>query len=284
MALGRNQLKNAINTAITDPLNNQNTAKVVRDILKLMVDNALNLADDEVGDQTFPVGYVAKAGVVHLEAGTALGGKNAIEAIMDMVTPPFAPAVIYLNGLNPIEKGALSNITVSGGINLNDETSITNRRLERNGIAWKNPATNAVSEADSISAQTTYGYKATTSAGEISAFMTVAAYAPSYHDSTAMAGITEGIAKTGTKEIWGPQGSRAITYTNNNSKPYLVEPQSNGIRNRIMDQNGFNVTAAFTRTTLTFTLADGSTEPMYAYLKTDPAGDGNAFVYTFYNN
>lgn len=337
MALGRNQVKTAIDQNITDPLQNQNTAAVVRAVLKQITDNFFNLVDDELsiskvkdlqtklnsleqlalnaeesdvittinaeiteiqtflesftGDK-FEAGYLAPSTLQHLAKNTNIGEKTAVEVLKLIMTPPFAPAVPFINSINPVEKGANNAINISGGITLNDEpaSGVTNRRIEKDGVLWRNPAANAIAEADSISITTTYAYKADVTNGglpdsTVSASRTVSAFAPSYYLSTGAAAITEAIAKAGTKQIWGSQASRAITFFNNNQRVAFVEPQSNGIRTRIMDQNGFNVTTAFTRTSATFTLADGSTsEEMYIYLLNDPAGNGAAFTYTFFNS
>lgn len=48
MALTRAQIKAAISASITDPLNRQNTAAVVRAVLNLLNDNFFNLEDDDL--------------------------------------------------------------------------------------------------------------------------------------------------------------------------------------------------------------------------------------------
>lgn len=288
MALGRNQIKKAIDQYITDALNNQITPAIVRLILKMFVDNFYNKNDDTVGGETFPADYVARAGFGNLKANTNLAGKTSIEALVIATTPEFQAATISISGGGPIEKGKDTEVTISGNISLNDEPAadIGGRSVEKGGAPWQAPGANSFNYQDTIKSQTTYAYKAISATrGALVANTTIAAFAPSYHGSTALNGIPENIAESGAKQIWGPQASRAITFTNNNSKPFFVEPKTNGKRNRIMDQNGFNVTAAFTVLEDTFTLADGeTTEAMYIYIKTEPAGNGSAFVYTFFNS
>lgn len=54
MAIGRNQIKRVIDQYITDPLNNQITPSIMRMILKLLVDNSYNKADDAALSEPTP--------------------------------------------------------------------------------------------------------------------------------------------------------------------------------------------------------------------------------------
>lgn len=318
MGLGRSQVESGIDQNILDALERQNTAAVVRAVLKMIAQNYFNLKDDQLtveqiegleealanaGGGKFDE-YVTSLTVGNLFANTDLEGKTAVEALKIMLTRPFSPAALTFNVPNFIEKGADTLIAVSGGINLNDEPpeGVTNRRIEKVGVAgnWQEPAGNNFNYNDTIRIQTTYHFRAdvtneTLPDSTLLASRTVSAFAPSYYGEYDGSVINEADTKLlRKKEIWGAQGSRAIQFVNNNQRVVFAEPKSNGQRLRIMDQNGFNVTAGFITTEASFLLrandaeegepSNEMREDMYIYTKNDPSGNGAAFVFTFYNS
>lgn len=288
--VGRSQVDAAIDRLIKDALQRQNTASVIRSVFKMITKNFVNIVDDSDkmgGGGKFGT-YRSDFTVGLLTPQTDLSQLGANDVIKLMTSAPFVAATGAVNVAPAlIEKGVATDVDITGNININEEdpANITNIRITKADGVWKQGLGATFAFDDSIASTTSYTLLADTPNGQIQASKTISAFAPSFYGSVSSGGVDETQAKGGTKQIWGPQGSRVITFNNNNQRNFFVEPKTNGIRNRIIDQNGFNVTAGFTRSEVVFTLADGTTtEAMYLYLMNEPAGNGSAFVVSFFNS
>jgi hypothetical protein len=228
-------------------------------------------------------------GIGAISTGTSLVGRSVLSILIDLFKAPYKPASVGLNGGGLYEKGLVGGVSVnlSGSISPNDDT-IAARRLKRtlagvttilyvppaNGVAYVDAGLTAnasyVLEADTVAS-------GTKSSGAVSATLV----APSYSGIVTSLTPSEANVKALAKQVWAA-GQRAITFTNNNQRIGFFEPKANGRRAVIKNQNGYDVTAAFTYSEAAFTLPDGTSELYAGYVLTDPAGDGTAFTYTFY--
>ncbi len=224
-----------------------------------------------------------------IAAGTSLVGRSVLSILKDLFRAPYRAAAVGLSGGGVYEKGLVGGVGVAlaGSISPNDDTVAARRvRRTQGGVTTTVfvPAGNAVAYTDpGVTAYAAYTLEADTVAGGTKTSGAVGAsfVAPSYYGTVAGPAPTPAQVQALTKQLW-PAGQRALAFTNNNQRAGFFEPKTNGRRAVIKNQNGYDVTAAFTYSEATFTLPDGTPEIYAGYVLTDPAGDGSPFTYIFY--
>lgn len=232
-----------------------------------------------------------QVGAGRVTAGTSLVGRSVLSILVDLFRAPARAATAALSGGGLYEKGLVAgaDVALSGSISPGDDT-IAARRLRRT-MAGGNvattlhvPATNSVAYTDAgLRTAASYVLEIDTAAGSTKASPPVTAVfvAPTYYGIVPGLAPTEAQVKALAKQVWGA-ADRAVAFTNNNQRVGFFEPKATGRRTLIRNQNGYDVTTAFTYSEAMFTLPDGSTELYAGYVLTDPAGDGTPFTYTFY--
>lgn len=227
----------------------------------------------------------------NIPPGTILDDKSALDAIQMAASRSFAQATAYINGFGLLEKGAANAITVSGGITLNDvqATQLSVRMLKKNGAAFASFSTLTFSYSDTITQSNTYLLvfdvnMADGSVVGVSASQEAKCVAPSWYGLSQDEFVLEAEAKAATKDLVDDSGSKPITFYANAQHQFFFEPASFGRRNRIMDQNGFNVTDAFEYVSRSFTLPNGQAEAYNGYIKKTAAGNGSGFTFTFHKS
>lgn len=207
---------------------------------------------------------------------TALGNRLSILES----TPP----TLSFPSIAAREKGTSYAPAISGTVTLNDGT-ITEVRVKRGSTVLNTSSSANISyTAPAISTSATYTIEVDYSlpgggSGMLTSSQTVSFYAPSYHGSGA-AGLNETQIKSLTKALRSSRAASNLNYNLSANRPYYVYPKSYGSIVSVTDQNGYNVTAGFTVTELTFTLADNSTEDMYVVMGNDNVTATN-FKYSF---
>lgn len=221
-----------------------------------------------------------------LQAGSPIAGLPLSDIIAKMVVT-FINSTVSMSAFPIQEKGTSYIPTISGTITPNSG-SILARRIKRGITLINEPIGNTVSFADvAQTVNQTYSIEAdyTNSTGGTStatASQGLSFYSPSYYGVGA-AGLTEANIKASlAKQIWVAANRTDLSFSPTLQRYYFVEPAAYGTRGRIIDQNGFNVTDSFTRTQVTFTLADGvSTELMNIYMSNADTTQTN-FKLSFY--
>lgn len=110
--------------------------------------------------------YTTSAGLNSLAAGTDLDNVSLLEAFKKATSRPFAELGVSISVNNTLfEEGATGTVTVSGSIAPNDETTITNRRVLKNGQPWQTFTGTSFSFPDTLTGDTTYTVEATGGTG-----------------------------------------------------------------------------------------------------------------------
>ncbi|HYE76773.1 MAG TPA: hypothetical protein VEI97_02195 [bacterium] len=201
------------------------------------------------------------------------------------------------------EKGVTVTVTgVTGSYSVVAGT-INARSLEANGVVLDpGPTTNAWTVADGPrSVATTYVAKMTatnTASGVASARSsaprTLTPYAPCYYRVVTSSSPGEATMKGGVKFLEGPQAVIVLMFSSNaaaGERAGASFPLSLGGVSKITDEGGANVyfdrntdpaNNAFNRTLGSYTLLDGTLEPMENFALRTAAGNGSSFTYKFW--
>lgn len=156
MALSRAQIIAAINASITDPLNRQNTAAVVRAVMKVITENSFNAEDDELtidhitglrdslGDK-FTADFVVQLGggkFLKWNTGETVPAANLTAVELLTLGAQTAIAHVYnfptasLSGsptLSNREVGESINLALDGTFNINDGGATTGLSVKKDG-------------------------------------------------------------------------------------------------------------------------------------------------------
>lgn len=238
--------------------------------------------------------------VFSIPSGENLSGLSALDIFRKYGTRPFRIASASITAFPLLEKGANNAITVAGSISANDSEFINSKQIFKNGALFAQLAAGlSFSYSDSISLTTTYLFEAMASRADgsfqkITTTRDAECVAPTFFGVSPDEFVLEAEAKSANKNLFKDAASRTFTFSANNAHAFMFEPKSHGIRARIMDQNGFNVTTGFEVIERTFTLKENTaaegepsnaiTEAYYGYIKKQPAGNGSAFNFTFHHS
>ncbi len=232
-----------------------------------------------------PVGV----GAGRITTGMSLVGRSVLSILVDLFKAPAKAATVSLTGGGLYEKGLPdgAEVPLSGTITPGNDT-ISARRLKRTTqgvtLTLSQPSGNSVGFLDSgLMADSSYVLEADIATGGTKSSGVVKAtfVAPTFYGIAPSLTPTQAEVKALTRQIWASD-ERPITFNNDNQRVVLAEPKAHGRRTLIRNQNNYNVTDDFTYSEVEFTLANGSKELMSLYVLTDPAGDGTAFIYTFF--
>lgn len=223
------------------------------------------------------------------EASARVTGDNTlsgqITALQNRVsTLESIPPTLSMTAFSAKEKGTSFTPSITGTVTLNDGT-ITQIRVKQGSIVLNtSTAANISFTSTAITTNTTYTIEVDYSlpgggSGMLTASQTVSFFAPSYYGSGA-AGLNETQIKTLTKVLRSSRAASNLSYNLSGNRPYHVYPKSYGLVTLIRDQNLFDVTAGFTISELTFTLASGASEDMYVVMGNDNV-TANPFLLSF---
>lgn len=218
----------------------------------------------------------------------------SVQSVLDAILYPFVNPSLTFTSNSTHEKGLTINKTVNYSITLNSAL-ITSKFINLNGTLQTTLATNSGSynsvtnlthsnspnpsafyPTHTFQLFTTYSNFANTSA-----FVTVDFVAPTYYGSLNFSNIDETNIKTLTKRIRKLGNDTNLSFTCTLKRFVYAYPKNFGVLTSIKDSNNFETKDAYTRTEITFTLADTTTEIYYVYyLSADTTQ--TAFLNSFY--
>lgn len=206
-----------------------------------------------------------------VEAGTIFPSGTTIKEILDQLFYPFIEPTINLNSLPLYEKGALVDPTpnITGTVIFNSET-INNIYLKRNSTIiqiFNSPTTpfnlNYVDSTPQNS-NVTYNLEVEGLMNFYFGSVTADFVAATYHGVGPANASANDIINFSTKNLF-QKADRTLSFTPNLERYYYCYPSSYGILDKIIDQNGFNITADFVKKTVIFSLPDNTPETYYVY-------------------
>lgn len=245
-------------------------------------------------------------------AGTTFSNRS-MQQVFDTILYPFVPATTNFNisslamaastlgtGISALssyaEKGGIvSGVTMNFGKSANSDV-FTADSIQRGantadsmaGISSPFTKSGLALVYNTVSADLGFVYSAAfTTAGTITKTDTVNFISPSYYGvgaNTLLTGVTNVIqmasALPSSKHLRTAKGYSA-TFNPSLQRYYFVYPSVLGDLTSIIDPNGFNVTASFTKTTMVVTLIDGVTTETYNVYQSNNDTSQSSFTLTF---
>lgn len=209
-------------------------------------------------------------------------GKSIIEIINKIVEAPFTAAVAYISGGGLYEKGTSVTVSLTYGFVANSEV-IDSKNIHKNGAILQSLVANSGTITDAgVTADSTYYTQALVGASPRNSGTAYASFvAPSFYGIVSSLTPSMAEMKALTKEV-SIANVRPLTFYNNNQRVAFAYPTSLTDTEDIRDPSNFPTLPAWTKSYVSYTLADGTTSENYVlYVLTNPAGDGNAFTFTF---
>ncbi len=204
---------------------------------------------------------------------------GTIQELLDNIFYPFTIPTTSLTTSSLHEKGLIVNKSMSYSITLNNGI-ISSRRILLNNLLETTLVSNSGTYNSPSNLQWSnsptplvlyYPHTFTlrvnfTNTAQINTNILVEFTAPTYYGALANASVNETNIKTLTKVV-----RKQANHTNLNFNPSIQRyvyayPTSYGNLVSIVDQNNFNVTASFTKTVVSFTLADFTSENYNIYV------------------
>jgi hypothetical protein len=205
-----------------------------------------------------------------------------IQDLLDDVLYPFVAPTISLSSSSLHEKGLVVNKSMNYSITLNDGI-VSSRQILLNNIpesaivtnsgtynspsnlTWANSPTPVV-----LYYPHTYTFRVNfTNSSQLNSSILVEFASPTYHGVLASGSINnQASIKTLTKRIRKKANDATLNFSPTLQRYVYAYPAVYGDLVSIIDQNGFNVTASFTKTVMNFTLADLSIESYHVYAST----------------
>jgi hypothetical protein len=255
----KQQLLDFIENQITDPLNHQNTASVVRSVLNTIVEDCYN------GDGGSDVSFDWDRPITRTTwpVGLTLGGTNIKQGLEKAFFAPL-PSSLSMVSFNLQELGTSYIPNISGTVVWNGGI-VSNKRIERNGVVINNPVSDNISYNDiAMTTTTVYSIKADSTlitmegtAGTLTQSRTLTFIAPMYYGVGVTGLVGQGLKDNLTKQIEAKAAKLRSFTVNPNQVYYLAYPASWGNLTSIKDINGFEVINDFTRTDKNINLANG---------------------------
>lgn len=231
-----------------------------------------------------------------------IGGLNSgtvpnyasVQSVLDAILYPFVNPILNFTSNSTHEKGLTINKTLNYSIILNSAL-ITSKLINLNGTLQTTLATNSgsynsttnLTHANSPNPSAfypTHTFQLLTTFSNFantSAFVIVDFVAPTYFGSLNFSNIDETNIKTLTKRIRKLGNDTNLSFTCTLKRFVYAYPKNFGVLTSIKDSNNFETKDAYTRTEITFTLADTTTEIYYVYyLSADTTQ--TAFLNSFY--
>jgi hypothetical protein len=217
-------------------------------------------------------------------------GGNDIATFLNNLFFPFQPATISLGSYSLQELGnTYSNIPYVVTINQNAETSIYNLELFSGSSILRQVVTPSFGTntyyitPTALSLKNTATLKAKVSGNnngsptELSSEQQIEFVAPSWY-GTGVNGIKTGV-KNMTKYL-NTKGNRTFTFNTLDGYFYYAYPSGFGQLSSIIDPSNFTITNAFSSTTDSLTLSDGTSHPYRIYQSINSTTNSN-FNITF---
>lgn len=254
----REQIRSSWESVIFTGTTDQIDADELREQLELLLDNSYNVDDDSV-DSTFD-GTVAIKAVPSV--GDIPGGSTVTEFLTNLFYP-FIPASLSMSSFSTQEVGSDINPTISGTLTLNDEDTVTERRVidvTGGNSTLDNPTSNNISFTISSPVTVTSGsfqsYRIEAdvdnngSPTTLSASRSITGVYPFLYGMESSDLNNSNFYTTLTKDV-SAKGDKNVTLNGSSSYIYFMYPSSYGSLSGIIDPNGFDVTGSFTESTVT---------------------------------
>lgn len=200
-----------------------------------------------------------------------------IQDLLDTVLYPFTPPSISLSSSSLHEKGSVVsksmnyNISLNNGIVLNRGIYLNNflefSPISNSGtynspslLTWNNSPNGAPYYTHNFNFRVNF-----TNSGQLNSGISVQFAPPTYYGVLNIGSVNETNIKTLTKSI-RTKANDSQLFSPVLKRYVYAYPASYGNLVSIIDPNGFNITAGFTKTNITFTLIDSSSEIYNVYV------------------
>ncbi len=229
------------------------------------------------GDMSYVRTQPTKVTLGGLPQGT-IPNYSTIQGLLDDVLYPFTAPTISLSSSSLHERGVIVNKSMNYSITLNDGV-VTSREILLNNVVesvigsnsgvynspsnleWSNSPT------PSIYSPHVFTYRVNFSNNpQLNSNITVEFAAPTYYGVLSFASINEMNIKGLTKRIRKKANDPLLNFNPTLQRYVYAYPASYGDLLNIIDGNGFNVTASFTKSVINFTLADSTLESYNVYV------------------
>jgi hypothetical protein len=202
-----------------------------------------------------------------------------IQDLFDDILYPFTAPTISLSSSSLHEKGATVNKSMNYNITLNDGIISTKQILLNNivettlssntgtynstsNLTWSNSPTPMV-----LYYPHTFTFRVDfTNSSQLNSNILVEFAAPTYYGVLSIGSVNETNIKTLTKRIRKKSNDTNLNFNPTIQRYVYAYPSIYGDLFSIIDQNGFNVTASFTKSVLSFTLTDLTSENYNVYV------------------
>ncbi len=202
-----------------------------------------------------------------------------MQELFDDVLYPFTPPTISLTASSLHEKGVIVNKSMNYSITLNDgivssrdillnslvETSIGSNSGTYNSpsnLQWSTSPTPTV-----LYYPNTFTFRVNfTNSSQLNSSILVEFAPPTYYGVLTLANVNETNIKTLTKVIRKKSNHSNLSFSPTLQRYVYAYPTIYGDLASIIDQNNFDVTSSFTKSVISFTLADLSTENYNVYV------------------
>lgn len=234
-----------------------------------------------------------------IPVGADLSNKTLLEIIGDMLYSYQATTNVRLTAANPtggvFEAGTVKNITDATVAWNAGSTQVTKAEVLVGGVvkgtAQVSAGTSAKVTLDSPIEIGSTGVSTTTITGRVWDDEGKKSYSggsiswtyvyPFYHGVAPAAGeVTDEMIKGMNKHIEA-KGNKKWTFTANNQRCVFAYPASHGNIHKIFDQNNFDVTSTFTKSTVQVTGLDNTAQTYNVYMNEAATIDGFAFDFRF---
>jgi hypothetical protein len=288
--LNKSELHTQANSTLPDNSVQSISPADVRDMINNIIDSSLNAVDDDINT------YVRTAPTKVTVGGIPQGqipNYDHLQDLFDAIFYPFTQPTISLGSSSLHEKGLTINKSMTYSITLNDgivsdkkifldsvlATTLTANSGTYNsssGLTWSNSLSPSL-----LYYSHTFNLKVNfTNSTQLNSNILVEFASPTYHGVLNISDVDETHVKALTKVIRKKANDSNLTFNPTLQRYIYAYPTIYGDLASIIDQNGFNVTAGFTKSTVTYTLADSTTESYNVYVSNNDTTQTN-FKLTF---
>lgn len=230
---------------------------------------------------TVDISYIRSTGtkvtVGGLPSGT-IPNYPTLQDLMDDILYPFTNPIISLSASSLHEKGLTINKSMNYTITPNDAIVSSRQILLNNsvittlgsnsgtynssaGLTWANaPSPSVLYYAHTFTLRVNYSNFSQQNTNILVEFA-----APTYYGSLTFANINETNIKTLTKVVRKEANHSNLSFSPTLQRYVYAYPAIYGDLVSIIDPNNFNITAGFTKTVISFTLADATSENYNVY-------------------